>query len=95
MEEQRSYLNQRMNIETNSIKKTEGNYSEDEDYEKDYLIPTIQSKVTNPNLIDKQRLVMALSDNVFSFKTKFFYRDLWKCHENFKVDEINVYIKKI
>lgn len=95
MEKQRAYLNQRITMETNQIKQTEGNYSEDEDYDKDYLIPTVQSRSTNPNLVDKQRLVMALSDNVFSFKSKFLQRDLWKCDETFKIDEINVYIKKI
>ena len=85
-----------MSIETNSIKQTEGHYSEDEDYDKDFLIPTIPSRIsTNQSFVDKQRLVMALSDNVFSFKNKFLYRDLWRCHENFKIDEINVYIKKI
>lgn len=38
---------------------------------------------------------MALSDNVFSLKNKFLYKNLWKCHENFKIDEINLFNKKI
>lgn len=38
---------------------------------------------------------MALSDNVFSLKNKFLYKNLWKCQENFKIDEINLFTKKI
>lgn len=38
---------------------------------------------------------MALTENVFSTKSSFLYKHLWKCDKNHKVDDINFYIKKV
>jgi hypothetical protein len=38
---------------------------------------------------------MALSENVFNCKTSFLYKHLWRCDQNHKLDEINLYLKKV
>lgn len=94
LEEQRTYLNNKLTQELNDIQKAEGEYKDDEHYDQDYLIPALH-KSNSSTGIDKQKLVMALSDNVFTVKSNFLYKDLWKCDESFKVDEINLFTKKI
>lgn len=89
-----------MKLEQNAVKQTEGAVADDDtDFEPDFLIPAIQSK--NPSIasqkqqLDKQKLVMALSENVFNCKSSFLYKQLWKCDQNHKLDEINLYLKKV
>ena len=38
---------------------------------------------------------MALSQNVFTNNHSFLQSDLWKCDQSYKVEEINLYRKKV
>ena len=50
----------------------------------------------NSNTIDKQKLVLAMSENVFADDSSHFsYNYVWRLRENYTSDEINLYNKKL
>lgn len=74
----------------------EGEYHSDEDHDASFLIP-----IASPNdqhievEIEKQKLMMAASENIFSDNQMFIYNNVWQLNDRTTVDEINLFHKKI
>ena len=97
--EQKMYLTATMKMERNVIRMTEGEYKSEDEFDENYLIPVINVKNPQGTIksaqLDKQRLVMAFSESVFSGSNSFLYQNLWKCDQNHMSDQINVYQRKV
>ena len=75
----------------------EGEYKSDEE-DKDFLIPVINSKHINTNqAIDKQKLMLAMSENVFCEENKhsILQNNLWRLNDSVTRDQINLFNKKL
>ena len=79
------------------IRMIEGEYKSDEE-DNDFLIPVINSKHININqAIDKQKLMLAMSENVFSDENKHteLQNNLWRLKDSVTRDQINLFNKKL
>jgi endo-1,4-beta-D-glucanase Y len=102
IEDQREYLVNDMLQRRKQLIRVEGDYKDQPKFDPSYLIPAINSKNTTQlseqsqkALQDKQRLLMAISENVFS-ENYFFYFHLWRQRENTtNTDDVNLYYKKL
>ena len=73
-----------MKMKQEKIKMIEGEYQSD-DEDKDFLIPVINSKHINTNqVIDKQKLMLAMSENVFCEENKHasLQNNLWRLNDS-------------
>ena len=77
-----------MKMKQEKIKMIEGEYQSD-DEDKDFLIPVINSKHINTNqVIDKQKLMLAMSENVFCEENKHasLQNNLWRLNDSVTKD---------
>lgn len=67
-----------MRVEQKKILINEGEYHSDEDHESNFLIPVAKS--LGPEMDgqwEKQKLMMAASENIFSDNQMFIYNNVW------------------
>jgi len=86
-----------MKMKQEKIRLIEGEYKSDEE-DKDFLIPVINSKHINTNqAIDKQKLMLAMSENVFCEENKhsILQNNLWRLNDSVTRDQINLFNKKL
>jgi len=76
LDDQKQFLIAQMKQKQKQILASEGEYKSDEEPDHDFLIPAIQTKPTQ-TVSNKQKILMAVSENVFYDRQLFIYNNLW------------------
>lgn len=93
--EQKEYLTAQMRDNQKKILIKEGEYHSDEDHDASFLIPIASPTSQDEGQIEKQKLMMTASENIFSDTQMFVYNNVWQLNDRTTVDEINLFHKKI